>query len=204
MAAFSSRPSSRLKTSALLLLIAYVAGNGSLARADEGGASFWLLGTYANQAAIASAPGFSIDMTYYSSGANYKRRTSTSDGRLEEGFYSSATYLMLTPSYAFETPVLGGQLEFGVTVLGGNYSSTLSTTLVPPGGPAATLGPFMSRVAGIGPQLGYDFKLGDQAASLSAKSYYEFAGENRAQGWNTWLTLVVAWGPFSGKLAKGR
>jgi hypothetical protein len=46
--------------------------------------------------------------------------------------------------------------------------------------------------------------LGGRAASLSARSYYEFAGENRATGWNTWLTLVIAWGPFDGKLAKGR
>lgn len=43
---------------------------------------------------------------------------------------------MVTPSYAFETPVLGGQFELGVTVLAGNYNSTLSTTFVPPGGPA--------------------------------------------------------------------
>jgi hypothetical protein len=308
---------------------------GDPARADEGGASFWLLGTYANQAAIASAPGFSMDMTYYSSGAKSKYRTTTSDGRLETGFYSNSTYLMVTPSYAFETPVLGAQFEFGVTVLAGNYNSTLSTTFVPPGGPAqsdatsdsmtalgdlfpqaslkwnrdahnfmvyaaanvpigaydmnrqasvgsgtwaldagvgytyydeetghelsavlgstfnfmnpytayqsgidlhlelsasqyvtdslslgvagyffnqitgdtgpaANLGPFMSRVAGIGPQLGYDFKFGDREASLSARSYYEFAGQNRGQGWNAWLTLVVAFGPFDHKLAKGR
>jgi len=62
----------------------------------------------------------------------------------------------------------------------------------------------MARVAGIGPQLGYDFKLGSRAASISARGYYEFAGQNRDQGWNTWLSLVIAWGPFSGKLAKDR
>lgn len=306
------------------------------ALADEGGGSFWLPGTYASQAATASAPGFSIDMTYYVSGASSTRWTSTSDGRTQERFSSSTNYLMLTPSYAFEKPVLGAQFEVGVTFLAGNYSQTLSTTLFPPGGPsqfdtssdsmtamgdvfpqislkwnwnevhnlmvylagsiplgaydvnrqatvgsgtwafdggvgytyynentglefsavlgatynfmdpytayqsgidlhlelsasqyvndslslgvagylfnqitgdsgpAAVLGPFMSRVAGIGPQVGYDFKLGNRAASLSARSYYEFAGQNRAQGWNAWVNLLIAWGPSDQKLGKGR
>ena len=86
-------------------------GNGSPALANEGGDSFWLLGTSAMEAGITSAPGLSIRITYYSSGASSKGWTSKSDGRIEEGSYISSTYLMLTPSYAFERPVLGGQLE---------------------------------------------------------------------------------------------
>jgi hypothetical protein len=61
-------------------------------------------------------------------------------------------------------------------------------------GPGATLGPFISRVAGVGPQLGYDFALGRRQASLSARGYYEFAGQNRPQGWTAWLTFVVSLG----------
>jgi hypothetical protein len=61
-------------------------------------------------------------------------------------------------------------------------------------GPGATLGPFMSRVAGAGPQVGYDFVLGRRQATLTARGYYEFAAENRPQGWNAWLTFVVALG----------
>ena len=61
-------------------------------------------------------------------------------------------------------------------------------------GPGATLGPFISRVAGVGPQLGYDFALGRRSASLSARGYYEFAGQNRPQGWSAWLTFVVSLG----------
>ena len=312
--------------------MACVAGNSSPAYADEGGGSFWLLGNYAMQAAIASAPGFSIDMTYYTSATSSKRRTWTSDGRAEESAYFSTTYLMLTPSYAFETPVLGGQLEIGLTVLAGNYSSTLSTLLFSPAdfdtssdsmtafgdlfpqislkwnrdvhnfmiyaagnvpngaydvfrqatvgsgtwafdsgvgytyydegtgrefsavigatynfmnpytayqsgidlhlevsasqyvteklalgvagyflkqitgdtGSGAVLGAFMGQVVGIGPQIEYDFKFGSRTASLSARTYYEFAGQNRATGWNAWLNLAIALGPFDGKLAKGR
>jgi hypothetical protein len=61
-------------------------------------------------------------------------------------------------------------------------------------GRGATLGPFMSRVAGVGPQLGYDFALGRRSASLSARGYYEFAAQNRPQGWTAWLTFVVSLG----------
>ena len=47
-----------------------VLGGSSAALADESGVSFWLLGTYATQAAIPADPGLSIDMTYYSAGAS--------------------------------------------------------------------------------------------------------------------------------------
>ena len=56
-------------------------------------------------------------------------------------------------------------------------------------GPGATLGPFMSRVAEKRPQLSFDFALGGRSASLGTRGYYEFASQNRPQGWNAWLTL---------------
>ena len=303
-----------------------VSGSGSPTLADESGASFWLLGSYASQAAVPSTPGPSIDITFYSAGASAGRTVNfTRGGRIEAGLDTSSNYFMVTPSYAFETPVLGGQFGFGVTMLAGNYRSTVSATLVAPSGaslsgstgdsmtalgdafptatlkwnrgvhnfmtyatanvpigaydmnrqasvglgrwavdggagytyfdedkghefsavigftynfmnpytayqsgidmhlelsasyylterllvglvgyfynqitpdsgPGATLGPFMSRVAGAGPQLGYDFVLGGRASSLSARGYYEFAGQNRPEGWNAWLTLVIALG----------
>jgi hypothetical protein len=304
------------------------------ARADESGASFWLLGSYASQAAVPSPLGLSIDTTYYSAGASAGRGVNfTRGGRIEAGLVTNSNYMMVTPSYAFETKVLGGQFGFGTTVLWGNYSSTVSATLTgpsgnslsgssgdsmtafgdvfptatlkwtvgvhnfmtyatanvplgaydmnrqasvglgrwaidggggytyynddtgnelsavlgftynfmnpstayqsgvsmhlelsasrylterflagatgyfyqqisPDSGPGATLGPFMSRVAGVGPQLGYDFNFGGTSASLSARGYYEFAAENRAQGWNAWLTLVVNLGQPGRKAAK--
>ena len=61
-------------------------------------------------------------------------------------------------------------------------------------GPGATLGPFISRVAGVGPQLGYDFAHGHRSVSISARGYYEFAGQNRPQGFVAWLTFVVSLG----------
>jgi hypothetical protein len=57
-------------------------------------------------------------------------------------------------------------------------------------GPGATLGGFETRIAGIGPQIGYLFPIGDQVQGyINVKAYKEFAAENRAEGWNLWLTL---------------
>jgi hypothetical protein len=59
-------------------------------------------------------------------------------------------------------------------------------------GAGATLGPFKSRVAGVGPQFGYFFPAGDMQGYLNLKGYYEFAAENRPEGWNLWLTLALS------------
>ena len=104
---------------------------GGVARADEGGASFWLLGSYASQAAVPSAPGLSIDTTYYTSAASADRTINfPRGGRIDTGLATSSNYMMVTPSYAFETPVLGGQFGFGTTLLWGNYSATVSASAV--------------------------------------------------------------------------
>ncbi len=61
------------------------------------------------------------------------------------------------------------------------------------GGFAAALDGFRSRVAGIGPQFGYIFPVGDKwQGYLNLKGYYEFAAENRPEGWNIWLTLAIS------------
>jgi hypothetical protein len=301
------------------------------ARADESGVSFWQLGSYASQAAVPAAPGLSMDATYYSAAVTSDSTTSfTRGGRIQTGLSTRSNYLSLTPSYAFDTAVFGGQLEVGVTVLAGNYSSTMSgmpsgtalsgaasdsmtafgdlfplaalkwaqgnhnfmiytaanvpvgnydakrqasvglgywtidggggytyydqgaghefsavlgftynfmnpytayqsgvdmhlelsasqyvterlsiglagyfyNQITPDSGAGATLGAFISRVAGVGPQLGYNFSLGGRSASLSARGYYEFSAQNRAQGWNTWLTFTVELGPFGQKVAR--
>lgn len=301
-------------------------GGAKVVCADESGASFWLLGSYASQSAVPSPLGLSIDTTYYSASASASRTANFSrGGRVTAGLSTDSNYVMVTPSYAFETPVLGGQFGFGTTLLWGNYSAMVSASLAAPSGArlsgtlsdsmtafgdvfptatlkwtvgvhnfmtyatanvplgaydptreatvglgrwavdggggytyydddtghefsavlgftynfmnpytayqsginmhlelsasqylterflagvagyfyqqitpdsgsGATLGPFMSRVAGIGPQLSYDFNFGSRSATISTRGYYEFAAQNRPEGWNAWLTLVVALG----------
>lgn len=58
-------------------------------------------------------------------------------------------------------------------------------------GSGATQGSFKSRVAGLGPQVGHFFKVGEQLWYTNLKGYYEFDARNRPEGWNVWLTLNI-------------
>lgn len=62
-------------------------------------------------------------------------------------------------------------------------------------GSGATLGPFKSRVIGIGPQIGFLFPVGDMHGYLNMKAYREFAAENRPEGYSVWLTFAVSMAP---------
>jgi hypothetical protein len=63
-------------------------------------------------------------------------------------------------------------------------------------GDGATLGDFKSRVNGIGPEFG--MFLNPNKLYMNVKGYYEFSGENRADGWNAWLTISIPLGPPAG------
>jgi hypothetical protein len=52
------------------------------------------------------------------------------------------------------------------------------------------LGPFESRVFGVGPQLGFVFPAGDYQAYVNLKAYKEFDAADRPSGANVWLTLA--------------
>jgi hypothetical protein len=54
------------------------------------------------------------------------------------------------------------------------------------------LGGFRSRVAGVGPQIGYLFPVGEMQGYLNLKAYGEFDAANRPSGWNTWLTFSIS------------
>ncbi len=54
------------------------------------------------------------------------------------------------------------------------------------------VGCFQSQVVGVGPQLGFVFPVGDMQGYINLKGYKEFAGENRPDGWNTWVTFVIS------------
>jgi len=53
-------------------------------------------------------------------------------------------------------------------------------------------GDFKSRVAAVGPQIGYLFPAGHVQGYINLKCYREFAVENRPEGWNTWVVLSFA------------
>ena len=58
-------------------------------------------------------------------------------------------------------------------------------------GAGAALGEFKSRVAAIGPQIGFFLPLGDRQGYLNLRAYYEFAAQNRPEGWNAYITFSV-------------
>ncbi len=62
-------------------------------------------------------------------------------------------------------------------------------------GSGAKLGDFKSQVSAVGPQAGYFFQVGDQKWYANLKGYYEFDAQNRPDGWNVWLALVIPLGP---------
>jgi hypothetical protein len=54
------------------------------------------------------------------------------------------------------------------------------------------VGCFESRVAGIGPQIGYLFPIGNMQGYLNLKGYGEFSGQDRPSGWNAWLSFAIS------------
>ena len=62
-------------------------------------------------------------------------------------------------------------------------------------GRGATLGSFKSRVAGVGPQLGFVFPVDGLIGYLTLKGYSEFDARDRASGYNLWLTFTLTPAP---------
>ena len=58
-------------------------------------------------------------------------------------------------------------------------------------GDFARLGEFKSRVAGIGPQIGFFFPIADREGYLNLRGYYEFNASNRLGGWTAYVTFSV-------------
>jgi hypothetical protein len=60
-------------------------------------------------------------------------------------------------------------------------------------GSGDNVGCFQSRVASIGPQVGYIFPIGDKLQGyLNLKAYAEFEAANRPSGYNVWLTFNLS------------
>src|SRR5215472_6674724 len=78
------------------------------------------------------------------------------------------------------------QLQIGVV---GYWFNQISCD----GGAGDRVGCFESRVAGIGPQIGYVIPISkDWQGYINLKGYKEFAADNRPDGWNAWLTIAIS------------
>ncbi|HMK69196.1 MAG TPA: transporter [Stellaceae bacterium] len=135
-----------------LLLTAAIACAPSLARADEGGVSFWIPGYISSLAAVPSQPGFSLATIYLhesvSAGSNVAFARQITSGGLTLKFNNSldidlkghANLLFLIPSYAVPEPVLGGQLGLALAMpYGRSFASVSGTLTASAGGPGFTI-----------------------------------------------------------------
>jgi hypothetical protein len=55
----------------------------------------------------------------------------------------------------------------------------------------AALGDNISSVAGVGPEIGYLFKMADKQAYANLRGYYEFWAQNRTQGFAVFLNVQI-------------
>lgn len=110
-------------------------------RADEGGTSFWLSGSFGSLSAIPLTPGWSLATIYYhtsvSAGGNVAAARELTIGNLNPTVHimldvnltADADLVFVNPSYVFASPVLGGQLAVGMTGLAGRNDTSLDGTL---------------------------------------------------------------------------
>lgn len=61
-------------------------------------------------------------------------------------------------------------------------------------GTGAKLGAFKSRVAAIGPEVGYAFTIGGLPAYANLRGYWEFWAQNRLEGYTVYATLSIPLG----------
>jgi hypothetical protein len=77
--------------------------------------------------------------------------------------------------------------QFYIGAVGYSFNQLTGDT-----GSGATLGPYLSRIAAVGPEAGILFPIGKMQGSLNLRGYWEFAAQNRSSGWNTWLVFSIA------------
>jgi hypothetical protein len=109
--------------------------------ADEGGVGFWQAGSYGSLAAVPAEPGWALSLTDYysavSAGAGVARAREIRIGGFPVGLSATvnahssdrAGAFYVEPSYAFATPVFGGQAAIGVSWSFGRDAAALSGTL---------------------------------------------------------------------------
>src|SRR5262249_18446584 len=105
-----------------------------LASADEVGESFWTPGSFGSLAATAPHPGFSLPATHYHTSTTAATQDSRPrlarvggaavDENVSAISISPEDLATVTPSYAFATPVLGGQAAIALTATYGRKRTT--------------------------------------------------------------------------------
>jgi hypothetical protein len=152
----------RLFAAATLTLVIALAPQ--ISRADEGGVSFWLPGTFGSLAAVPGQPGWSFATIGYntsvSAGANVAAAREIEIGALSPtlrvnlaaSLHADVAIDFSNLDYVFATPVLGGQLSLAMGGIFGYSTADLNGTLTTSLGPLTAVRPqsFSSNVLGFG------------------------------------------------------
>lgn len=102
------------------------------ARADEGGVSFWLPGTFGSLAAVPGTPGWTFGTIYYHTSVDAAASGSFNiGGGIAAGLDSRVD---LVTTYIFATPVFGAQASLGPTGLYARNTTSVDASLTGPGG----------------------------------------------------------------------
>jgi hypothetical protein len=124
VASASQRRSLSLLAQVLVVTFATVFGRGSPS-ADEGGASFWQPGTFANLAAVPGPPGWSFSATYFHASLAGGSNVATADTlprfprttlsiNVDADIKTNVDIAILNPGYTFEPLIWGGRLGFNL------------------------------------------------------------------------------------------
>jgi hypothetical protein len=117
------------------------------AMADQGGISFWLPGVFGSLAATPLQPGWSLATLYYhastsaggdvaaSRAIHLPNRTANLTVNLNAALETKADIVVLAPTYAFATPVLGGQFAMTVAAAYARAEANIDANLVGALGP---------------------------------------------------------------------
>ena len=172
---------------AITVFVAVGIGALNVARADEGGVSFWIPGFFGSLSAAPQVPGLSIAEIYYhasvSAGGNVAFAREVSIGnfttnltaKLNANLKADANLGFVAPSYVFSTPILGGQAAI--------------IALVPFGREVATVNANVSGSLGLIP-----FTL-SRTLTDSIEGYGDVAPQASLRwnsGVNNWMTYVAA------------
>ncbi len=142
----------RSRAAMLLLCAGMLSTAATVARADEGGVSFWIPGFFGSLAATPQTPGWSMVDIYYhtsvSAGGNVAAAKEFQIGQLPANFtlqanlnasvHGTGDLGFAAATYVFATPFLGGQAS--ATLLGGygvidtNLAAQLAGVITGPGG----------------------------------------------------------------------
>jgi hypothetical protein len=133
-------------------------------RADEGGISFWVPGNYGSLAATPQVPGWAMGVVDYHTSVSASgdvaasreilvgRIPATVNVNLNLNLSGQGDLVILSPTYTFATPVLGGQFSLGVASYFGRNEASLSGMLTAGSGPivATTSGTLQQSLTSYG------------------------------------------------------